>query len=61
MEAVRLLNGTHGFRQIVLLGGTAIIPGLDAVDGMRKPAPRRDALSSQYAVEVQKETGHEEE
>ena len=33
----------------------------NGVDGMRKPAPRRDALSSQYALEVQKETGHEEE
>jgi hypothetical protein len=26
-----------------------------------KAGPRRDAISSQYALEVQKETGHEEE
>jgi hypothetical protein len=32
---------------------------INGVDGMRA-CPRRDALSSQYALEVQKETGNEE-
>lgn len=38
----------------------AVVTPSNGVDGMRKPARRRDALSSQCALEVKKGTGNEE-